>query len=185
MTLDRDLARLGRKLRRISNVELPRANARALNDSGARVRTRSVRGISAETKLKQKAVRKRYYLKRATAKKQTVRLTVYTRDVSAISQFTPARRRKLVPGRGTNRRGVTVAGRQISSAFIAEGKGNLQVFKRRGDRRLPIDSIKFPIQKPAVRITVRVAKRVMKSQYPRILERELKFRINKVASANA
>jgi hypothetical protein len=168
----------------LSNIELPRANARALNDSGARIKTRSVRGISAETNLKQKTIRDRYYIRRATAKKQRARLSVYTRDVSAISQFTPAKKARLVPGQGTNRRGVRVAKRQINHAFIARGKGNLQVFRREGDARLPIEAIKFPIQRQATRITMRVAKRVMSSVYPTILERELKFRINKVANAN-
>lgn len=185
MTLDRDLARLGRKLRRTSKVELPRANSRALNDSTNRVRTRTVRGISRETGLKSKTIRKRFYIRRASPKKQKARITVYTRDVSAISQFTPARLKKLQDGKGTNRRGVRVAGRQEDGAFVATGNaGNRQVFRRRTARRLPLESIKYPIQKEATRITRRVAVRVMKTQYPKILKRELVFRLNKVANAN-
>lgn len=185
MTLDRDLARLGRKLRRVSNVELPRANARALNDSGARTRTRSVRGISRETKLKSKTIRKRYFMRRATSKKQRVRLSVYTRPVSAVSQFTPSRLASIADGKGTSRKGVRVAGRTERSAFIATGPNrSRQVFRRTTNKRLPLEAIKYNIQEPATRITKRVVRRVMRTQYPKILQRELKFRLNKVANAN-
>lgn len=145
------------------------------------MRTRVVRGIAAATRLKQAAIRKRYYSRRATVRKQKVRISVYTRDVSAISQFTPGRRKTLIEGRGTNRKGVRVAGRQIDSAFVARGRqNNLQVFKRRGKERLKIDKQAFRIQEEAVLITDRVARRVMKSEYPRLLKQDLKFRLGRL-----
>lgn len=183
MPLDRDIAAQGRKLRRISNVEVPRANSRALNQSSQRVRTRSVRGLSAETRLKQKAIRKRYRLSRATPRKQAAKVKVYTRDVSAISQFTEKRISNLQLGRGTSRRGVRVAGRTIPSAFFNKGAGgNIHVFRRTSATRYPIEPVKFPIQDRAVAITSRVAKRVMKKEYPALFKRDLNFRISKLAN---
>ncbi len=184
MALEADLARLGGKLARISGVEYERANAKALNNSGSQTRTRSIRGIANENNLKQKTIKDRYFLNRATANKQRVRISVYLRPVSAISQFSPSQLKRAVDGKGTTRRGVTIAGRKIASAFIARGPKNnqRQVFKRRGKTRLKIDAQKFDINQSAARITTRVSQRIMRTVYPRLLQHEFQFRINKLRS---
>ena len=182
MSLDNDIARTSRKLRKISTVALPRANARVLNAAARTISARSVRDVSKQTKLKNKTIKNRFKIRRAKPKTQTSELTLLVRDVSAISQFSKARQSSLKLGKGTNSKGVTVAGRRVRRAFInrgkpsSSGKRNLQVFRRKGGPRLPIESIKFPIARRAIRQTKKHVSAYMSKEFPKKLLKELQFR---------
>ncbi len=176
----REVARLSRKLRQIRAVEVPRAGSSALNKTTALIRTQGTRATAARVRLKVSTIRKRVVVNRATPKKQRAQIKVYTRPISAISQFPPGRRARLTEGRGTNRRGTRVAGRQIDRAFVARGiNGNLQVFRRRTDKRLPLEAIKFRIRGDAEAVFPSVSRRVMRSRYTQLLTQDLRFRLNK------
>jgi len=190
LSLEQQAERHIRTLRAIRSIEVPRAEASALTKAARLTRTRVVRGVAKQLKLKQKTIRERTFTRRATARKLTATVRHYVRPVSAISQFTPAARARLRVGFGTNRSGVKVRGHPtFKSAFIARGNdnkvknsratGKKQVFRRKGRGRLPLEKIEFDIHDATVDVASRVAPRVMKNEFSRLLVADLRFRINK------
>lgn len=177
--LDRQIKSYIRKLGKISRIEVPRANASALNKAGGLVKTRTVRGVSKATKVPLKEVRKRTYFSRANAKKQRALLKVYAKPVPASRLLTKGQIANKL-GTGTNNQGVRAKGYMWQGAFIQKGaNGNVHVFKRKGAARLPLERIDIDIDKAVQRITPVVARRVMKSDYRRLLQHELNFRLQK------
>jgi hypothetical protein len=177
--LDRQIKQLARKLGNIKRIEVPRANAAALNGIGRRSRTRIVSGVAKETRIPQKEIRRKTYLARATAKNQQAKLTGYARPVAAASLLSKGQRANKI-GTGTNRRGVSARGYSWPGAFLQRGNNdNVHVFRRSGKDRYPIEVIKIDINKPFQRVMRVVPKRLMKSDYGRLLRHELDFRIRK------
>ena len=177
--LDKQIKSYIKKLRKIKGVEVPRANASALNKVSRTARARSVRGVSAETRVPQKLLRKRIFLNKATAKKQSAQIKNFVKPVSASGLLTKNQIDKKL-GTGTNRRGVTAKGYKWQGAFIQRGKNeNIHVFRRKGKKRLPIEVIKVPINASAQRVVPKVVRRLMKTDYPRLLKQDLKFRLSK------
>lgn len=183
MSLDRQVRAFARKLEEIAAKEVPRAEASALNRSASLARTRTIRGIAAETRLKIKTIRPRVYVRRARSNKLVAKVRVYPQLISAYSQLTNAQRSRVPDGRGTNRRGVRAGGRQYDSAFIATGRHNKrQVFQRRHSTRLPLKKAGVAIQDEAVRISLLVSRRVLKQEYKRLLLNDLRFRLRKFSA---
>ena len=177
--LDRQINSYIKKLEKIKSIEVPRANASALNKVSKTIRARSVRGVSAETRVPQKLVRRRMYLNKSTAKNQTAQIKSFIKPVSASALLTKNQLQTKL-GTGTNRQGVTAKGYRWKSAFIQPGKnGQVHVFQRKRRSRLPLKVIKVPINKSAQRIVPKVARRVMNSNYRRVLKQDLKFRLSK------
>jgi len=177
--LDRQIKSYIKKLKKINRIEVPRASASALNKSAAIAKTRSMRGISKETRVPLKEIRKRVKIGKATSKKQVAELKSYVRPVSASKLLTKAQITNKM-GTGTNRQGVRAKGYMWEGAFINRGKNqNVQVFRRKGAARLPIEAIKVEIDGPAQRIVPKVVTRVMKSDYARLLKTDLEFRLRK------
>ena len=177
--LDKQINSYIRKLRKIKNVEVLRANASALNKGTRTIRAKSLKAISAETRVPQKLLRKRIFSNKATAKKQSAQIKSFIKPVSASSLLTKNQINNKL-GTGTNRRGVTAKGYKWQGAFIQRGKNeNLHVFRRKGKKRLPLEVIKVPIDASAQRVLPKVARRFMKTGYPRLLKQDLKFRLSK------
>lgn len=177
--LDRQIKSYIRKLRKIDQIEVPRANASALNKVGGLSRTRTVKGVSKQTRVPAKEVRKRTYFSRANAKKQRALLKVYSKPVPASRLLTKGQIANKL-GTGTNKKGVRAKGYMWRGAFIQKGNnGNVHVFQRKGSARLPIERVDIDINKPVQRITPVVVRRVMKSDYRRLLLHDLDFRLKK------
>lgn len=188
--LDRQIGSYVKKLRKIKNIEVPRANARALNTVGRRSVKRVIRGISKETRIPQKALRKRTFIAKANSKKQNVKLTGYAAPVSAVNLLTNSQKTRI--GKGTNRQGVRAKGYMWKGAFIARGlNDNLHVFQRtgithrptkgnyKGQTRDEIKSVKISVNKQFSRAMSVVPRRVMSSDYRKLLQNDLKFRLSK------
>lgn len=169
-SLDKQAARLAKKLRAIGRQEVPRAGSAALNKSAKRIKTRVVRGVSKETKVVQKHIRKKVFIKRSTPRTQKAEFRVYRRDIAAIG---------LNPR--TSRKGVRVAGKLHSGAFIntLRKTGQRHVLKRKGVKRYPVEIIKIPISESVDKISRKVAVRVMRQDYPKLLQHELVYRLDK------
>ena len=177
--LDRQIKRYIRKLGRISRTEVPRANASALNKVGGLVKTRVVRGISKETRVPQKEIRKRTFLTRANPRRQRAFFKVYPKPVPAVKLLSKGQIANKL-GTGTSRRGVRAKGYQWGGAFIQRGiNDNPHVFRRKGSARLPLERIDVNIGGPAEGLAMTVSKRLMKSDYRRLLQRDLQFRLRK------
>lgn len=136
------------------------------------LRTRSAKGLSAELKIQQKVIRRRLKQFRVQARSNGASLRVwYGLDPVALIYLKAKQ----------NASGVTAdGGRDVKGAFISKGRGgNLQVFKRRGKARLPIDK-----QSALVDIQARdflekqlVSAAEFEAQFFRFFEHELKWRM--------
>jgi hypothetical protein len=177
--LDQQIKSLIKKLNTIGTRDVPLANASALNKVSALGRTRVVRGISKQEKIPQKAVRRRAVIRRASRREQVARIIFYTRDVSVASFMRAATLQNAAP-RGTNKKGVRAAGRQFNHAFVNKTKkGQYQVFRRVGKSRTPLEVVKIPIRKAAEKVVPVVTRRVMASDYRRLLLHELNWRLTR------
>ena len=127
----RDLEKASRELGATAE-QVKRALRSTLRKMASWVKTRSVRGLSKELKVQQKAIRRRLRSLKArpTADGGAQIKIWYGLDPIALINL----------GASQNRRGVRAAGgRFVPGAFIAPGKGGkMQVFKRVGKARLPI-----------------------------------------------
>lgn len=172
MTNDLDLAvkRLEKKLSKISKVETDRAYSAAVNKVAARIKTRVVRAVAGDTKIAQKVVRRRIYLRRSRAKTGKAVITFYGKPVNAID---------------TNysllKRGYKVAGTLYPRTFFAKGKGpRHQIFQRKGAARYPIAPVRIPISDEVERYAVPITAQLMKTEFPDLLRHELGVRIRGV-----
>ncbi|MBL4761158.1 MAG: phage tail protein [Gammaproteobacteria bacterium] len=177
--LSRDIKKLQRKLNAISQKEMPKAISRSLNRMGPRIKRRTVNAIAKAEKLPAKPVRKKIFFKKSKPSMLEAASVAYVKPVNMIALIRKARAEQVAP-RGTSRRGVKASGRSVRGAFINRGRsGNLQVFKRKGSARLPIEAVRIPISKTALRVAPTVVERVMKNDFPAELARDLDFRLKK------
>lgn len=170
--IQKQVQRLNQKCQRLANIETKRASSAALNKTAAKIRTQVVRGVSKETRIPGKHIRKRVYIKRSSARTQFARLTAYRRDIS-LNSLKPRQLKK----------GFSAAGRKYPSAFRAKGRnGSEQIFQRKGKARYPIEVVKVPISEHVDRITPKVARQIFKREYPRLLAHEIDYRSKKLSS---
>ena len=174
------IMRRAKKLRAIASIEVPRAAAKALNDTIKIVRTQVVRGVAKKAKIPNKHIRKKVFISRATARNQRSKLHAYAQPVSAVSVMRSATLIKNVR-RGTNRRGVRVAGRQFNRAFINVhgASGRFQVYRRKGAEKYPLEVIKIPIQQAAEAEIKKYGGKAMQKNLRKKLLHELRFRTKK------
>lgn len=177
--LNTQIKRYIRKLKKISNVEVPRANAKALNTVARRVNSEAVKAVSRDVGIPQKHIRNRTYVARATAKKQRAKFIGYGRPVPAADLLTEKQIAKSI-GTGTNKRGVKARGYVWKSAFVQRARGRPQVFQRAGKGRYPIHAVRIEISGEMELFTPQIAKRVMRRDYRKLLNHELEFRLKKL-----
>lgn len=194
-SLARDIKTLRRKLEQVSTTAVPRAVNRALNIVAPRAKRQGVNQLAADVNLPKAPVNKKVFVRRSTPKVLEAVVNAYTRPVNVVSliRLATLQSRK---GRGTNARGVTVRGRTFRGAFInVSPEGNYQVYQRQGFKRPQkkgryagkvreeVDTVVIPIQGPARAIFPKVAKRLMRTDFPVELRRDLQFRLDKVAKS--
>lgn len=179
--MERELLRRAKKLNALAKHETPRAAAKALNGAIAKARTQVVKNIAKTEKLPAKHIRKKIFIGKATPKKQKSKLTTYTSPVSVVSLLRSAVLLRHAR-RGTNRRGVRAAGRQFDGAFINVHRktGRFHVYERKGEERMPIDTVKIYFDKTAEQVNKDISGKVMRDDFERILRHELEFRTNKL-----
>lgn len=180
-SIEKQIKRLARKLNNIAKRETPKAAASALNKTARLARTPTVKEVAKDTKVAAKHIRKRAYISRATPKKQRARIYGYARPVKAVMLLKRNEINKSELWRGTNQRGVRVAGRQFNGAFVSVHRksGNIQVFRRKTSRRMPLEVISIPISETFNDRLKANTRKKMKTDFRRILQSELKFRLNK------
>ncbi|VUD48442.1 hypothetical protein TDB9533_01234 [Thalassocella blandensis] len=178
--IERQIKRYQKKLNKIAGVETPRATASALNKTARSVIPKVVRYVSQETKVPQKFIRKKTFVSRATSRKQRAKIYGYAQAIPVVSLL---KTKQLLKGarRGTNKRGVRVAGRQYDGAFInvLRKSGRFQVLKRLGKGRYPLEVIKIPIEKEYERALEFFSRQKMRDDFPLLLKRDLQYRYRK------
>jgi hypothetical protein len=112
-----------------------------LTKMAAWLRSKSVKGLSAELQIQQKVLRRRLRAFRISRHPNGGQITVwYGLDPIAL----------IYLGARQTRAGVSaMGGRFVQSGFIAPTQGGRQVFKRRGKARLPIDKQRAEIEDKA------------------------------------
>src|SRR5690606_22510539 len=104
------------------------------------VKAAVAKSVAEDVKVKQSILRKQVFTSRAKSNSLSAYVKSYLRPISAARLLTPARLKKSV-GRGTNRRGVKVAGEQFDRAFVNIGRknGRYYVLRRKGKSRYPVE----------------------------------------------
>ncbi len=177
-SIDQQIAALTKKLQSIKAIEVPRATASALNKTANAAKTRTVRGVAKSIAVPQKHVRKRVYVKRATAKSRKARIRNYYFGIS-VMHLNP---RDTGKGgwRSRRGRGVRARNRVWGDAFIAKGRnGNTRVFQRKGLARSPIVDVRIELEDPVNDIAPKSAERELKSNYAKRLKSDLAWRLSK------
>jgi len=142
-----------------------------LTKMAAWLRSKSVKGLSANLQIQQKVMRRRLRAFRLSRHPNGGQITVwYGLDPIAL----------IYLGARQTKGGVSaMGGRFVQSAFIANGRnGNRQVFKRQGKKRLPIDKQKAEIEDKANTYIEDqlLGTEEFEARFFTIFERELKWR---------
>ena len=167
-----DPGEMSRLLRKGDELALLAAMS-SMNRVARRIRTRTVRGVSKETRVLQREIRRRVRVRTANRRRQYVTLIVYGRPVAAIR----------AGGARPTLSGVHAAGRLFPQAFIARNQRGLpQVYKREpGAKRLPIDPVKIDIFRTAERVAHTVINRAAQQLWDVEFPRQLEWRLRKDA----
>ncbi len=188
-SMDQQIKALEKTLNKIQSSAVPLASNSALNKVSAKIKTRTVKGISKTTKVKSKVIRARMRVKRSRLHTQRAFVWMYVNDISAISLI------KNVKLGAFKRK---VAGKKYKNAWTADGskgfgrykKGsgfsatkvkNKQIFRRTGKGRYPLEVIKIPILKPSTRISRVVGERLMRTEFTELYAKDLNWRLSKYA----
>lgn len=137
------------------------------------MRTRSVRGLSDHLKVQQKVLRRRLKSFQLRRSADGASITVwYGLNPIALIHL----------GARQHKRGVTAGRHQVPGGFIANGRnGSRQVFKRRGQSRLPIDKQTLDIQDKANTYLEDhvIGDVAFEQQFQKTFEHELRWRMQR------
>ena len=172
----------------LTGKEVSRAQASALNKGGAMVKTATVRGTAKSLGIKQNLIRKRVRVKRARANNLVTRIWGGAQGVS-LMHFKPKEvgggvqaGQWLVPGgfiaTTTNRPKYSTKGRTQPSSRLV---GRTQVFRRKTDKRYPLDAQKVSIRVQMRKHMISRSQTFMGKDLPRVLRQEYRFRVLKKA----
>lgn len=177
MSLDKDVARLTKKLDRIAKIETARAHASAINKLSNQVKTAVSSLVSKETRIPVRTIKRRVYNKRATAANGVAKIYLYAKPIPGID----ARASR------TNK-GWKVAGQFRPRSFLAkmpnqsrhhifqrDGRG--PVLRPNGKRKEKFDMVRVNISDPVARIGMAVIEFKMRKDYPKLLKHELNARL--------
>lgn len=167
----KDIKRLNAKMEKLAKVEMRKASNSALNKTAARIKSRLVKQVATETKLQQKHIRKRVFIKKSSFKTLFARITAYRRDMPLISTGNARQ----------NKKGVRAAKQQHSSAFINNVNGRAHVLRRKSKARYPLELLKIAVVKIVDKFTRPIAQKIMKEDYPKLLRQEVEYRIKKLS----
>lgn len=176
------IRQLEKKLKQYSEKDIPRASRSAINKITAKVKTAVVRTVSKEVVVPPRILKKQIFTIRAKGAGIRAFVKSYLRPILAARLLSDSVVEKAM-GRGTNKRGVRVAGQQIDGAFINRGSrdGKAYVLKRQGAARYPLRKISIKIDGSMLANQLPIAKRFTQEQFQKELIRELQFRLSKHA----
>lgn len=178
--MQQQVKRLERRLKLYAEKEVPRATARVLNRGTKAVASKVTKTVAAEVKVKSSILKKQVFSGRATRGSLRSYVKSYLRPISAARLISASRLQKAAP-RGTNRKGVRVAGLQFDHAFINKGgKSNqYKVLVRKGAARYPLRMVTIAIDRSVNAHQLPISERFMRDDFVRQYKRELEFRLSK------
>ena len=174
------IKRLEKKLKAIAEKENPRAVTAALNKMAKPLTTSVAKAVAQQEKIPVKVVRPRVVHHRATINRQATYIKSFARGINAARLLSDSRLNKSM-GRGTSKKGVTVAGRNFKGAFInrVQRNGNVFVMTRRGKARYPVDVIRIPIDEALLSVQLPLARDRFRNTFEKFYLHELNFRLSK------
>src|SRR5690606_13400896 len=177
----KQIKQLERRLKLYSDKHVPRATASALNKVTAKAKTRLSQTVVKEVRVPARILKKQIFTGRAKSNSLSAYVKSYLRPISAARLLTEARLAKAAP-RGTNRRGVRVAGQQFDGAFINLGRKNRRyyVFQRKNEARYPVKILAIAIDKSITAEQLPIAERIHREEFLRLYRHELAFRAGKL-----
>lgn len=162
--LERELAQAVKNLSALQTSAVPKASAMAINRVATRAVSRSVKDTAKAVRIKQKVIRPRASVKKATGKMPVAYVRVRRFDVPAISIDTARTQIRRKRGqlqisrvnRGRNGRyqkreiagntAIVVGRHRFDNAFLQKLKnGRWHIMQRTSDARYPIKVCKVPI----------------------------------------
>ncbi|MEJ2766977.1 phage tail protein [Photobacterium sp. MCCC 1A19761] len=186
--IDRQLAQAVKNLASLQGSAVPKASAMAINRVATRAISRSVKDTAKAVRIKQKVIRPRATIKKASSKMPVAYVRVRRFDVPAISidtARTQIRRRQgrmQVSGVSRNSRGrfsqrqhsgntaIVVGRHKFPNAFLQRLKnGRWHIMQRTSDSRYPIQVCKVPIVNEITRAFKQHSKKLMKTDMPKEL----------------
>jgi len=153
-----------------------RAQITAMNRTIAKVATQFRRGVSRETGIKQKTLRKRFRVYRARFRRSSrARVWLGTSVRIPVSE--------VLTGKGNiPKKFAQYIDYPLgeSQAFQQTIRGRTSWFSRVGTGRYPVVHLKADITKPARRIIDNVGPRIARREFPIEFQRDLKRRLNRI-----
>lgn len=177
MSLDKQTARLVKKLDKIAKIETARAHASAINKLTKQVKTAVASEVAKEIRIPVRSVKRRIYVKRATASNGIAKVYLYARPVPGVdARATRTNKGWKVAGEFRPRSFLAKMPTQ-SRHHIFQRDGRGPVLRPDGKRREKFDMVRVPIAEPVKRIGMAVISLKMKRDYPKILKHELNARL--------
>ncbi|UTV28997.1 phage tail protein [Photobacterium atrarenae] len=186
--MDRELVQAVKNLSSLQESAVPKASAMAINRVATRAVSRSVKDTAKTVRIKQKVIRPRATIKKASGKMPVAYVRVRRFDVPAISiatARTQIRRKKgrmQVSGVSRNSRGrfsqrqhsgntaIVVGRHKFANAFLQRLKnGRWHIMQRTSDSRYPIQVCKVPIVNEITRAFKHHSQTLMKTDMPKEL----------------
>ncbi|HCM1954416.1 TPA: phage tail protein [Salmonella enterica subsp. salamae serovar 9,46:z4,z24:z39:z42] len=175
-----------RNLDRISDTAVPKAFAMAINRVASAAISASSREVATQTKVPLKRVRERAKIKRATAKKTGVTITVNRGDFPVIklgSARMVLSRRRRKKGRRLKTQwsssSLVIGRRRYPGAFIQQLKnGRWHVMQREGKARYPIDVVKIPMATPLTTAFNENMDRIRRERLPKEMAYAIKRQVS-------
>ncbi|MFH4619380.1 MULTISPECIES: phage tail protein [Vibrio] len=186
--IDKQLALAVKNLSGLQKSAVPRASAMAINRVATRAVVHSIKDAAKTIKVKQKVLRPRATINRATAKRPVAYVRVRRNELPAISidtartQIKRKKGRMLVSGVARGQRGrfvkrefsgntsIVVGRHKFKDAFLQQLRnGRWHIMQRTSDRRYPIQVCKVPVSAEITSAFERNSARLMKSDMPKEL----------------
>lgn len=187
MSLDADIANVKRKLEGLANIEVPRAYASATNKIMGKIKTQIVAESSRALSVKAGLVRKRVFVKRASARNLRGALTVYHSDIPGIAVKPDLKQSRRYNARGRMASNKIKIGNQTFTPAFVNLYGNqsnrkLHVLYRTTKKRYPIKLAMVPLKADVEKRALPIAQRLMGNEFQKIVFSELIYREGKHVS---
>lgn len=176
---------IARRLRELNSFEVPRAISSALNKTANKTRTQIAKAVKQETGVPAAAIKDRFYVRPSSPKKLNSRITVYPRDIPAISLGVAQTRLRVTRGRIKGGGSIRVGNRTFKNTFINEVRRNYtwHVLQRTQGTRYPIDVVKVRVSVAVEKHAKKIAHQIYDQDFQKTLVSELNYRISKYAKS--
>ncbi|WP_165311049.1 phage tail protein [Vibrio ziniensis] len=187
-TIDRQLTFAVKNLSGLQTKAVPKASAMAINRIATRAVVHSIKDAAKAVKVKQKVLRPRATINKASAARPVAYVRVRRNELPAISidtARTQVKRKKgkmqisrSVRGEGgryvkrelSGNTSIVVGRHKFKDAFIQQLKnGRWHIMQRTSDRRYPIEVCKVPVSNEITTAFERNSSRLMKTDMPKEL----------------